>query len=38
MKILKKKALNIIEVYVVLAACMMAGYLSYFIIIKNLIY
>jgi len=38
MKILKKKSLNIIEVYAVFTACMFIGYLSYLMLINKFIF
>ena len=38
MRILKKKQLGIIEVYIVFATCMIIGYLSYLTIINKIIF
>ncbi len=38
MRILKKKSLSIIEVYVVFASCMVIGYLSYLFIINKFVF
>ena len=38
MRILKKKSLSIIEVYIVFVACMIIGYFSYLMLIGKLIY
>jgi len=37
MRILKKKSLSVIEVYLVFIACMLVGYLSYLTLINKLI-
>ena len=38
MRILKKKSLSIIEVYVVFSTCMIIGYLSYLTLINKFIF
>jgi len=38
MRILKKKQVSIIEAYLVFAACMIIGYLSYLTIINKVIF
>ena len=38
MRILKKKSLNIFEVYLVFTGCMIIGYLSYLTIINKFIF
>jgi len=38
MRILKKKSLSIIELYVVFATCLIVGYLSYLTIINKFIF
>ncbi len=38
MRILKKKQLGIIEVYIVFATCMIIGYLSYLTITTKIIF
>ncbi len=38
MRILKKKSLSIVEVYIVFATCMMIGYLSYLTLINKFIF
>ena len=38
MRILKKKSLSIVEVYVVFTACMFIGYLSYLTLINKFIF
>ncbi len=38
MRILKKKSLGIVEVYIVFASCMFIGYLSYLILIDKFIF
>ena len=38
MRILKKKSLSIVEVYVVFTTCMIIGYLSYLILINKFLF
>jgi len=38
MRILKKKSLGVIEVYMVFASCMIIGYLSYLTLINKFIF
>jgi len=38
MRILKKKSLSIVEVYVVFTTCMIIGYLSYLTLINKFIF
>jgi len=38
MRILKKKSLGIVEVYIVFLACMTIGYLSYLMLINKFIF
>jgi len=38
MRILKKKSLNIVEVYIVFTSCMILGYLSYLTIVSKFIF
>lgn len=38
MRILKKKTLTIVEVYVVFSTCMIIGYLSYLMLINKFIF
>ncbi len=38
MRILKKKSLSIVEVYVVFTTCMIIGYLSYLVLINKFIF
>ncbi len=37
MRILKRKSLSVVEVYVVFASCMIIGYLSYLMLINRFI-
>ena len=38
MRILKKKSLSIVEVYIVFTTCMIIGYLSYLTLINKFIF
>ena len=38
MKVLKKKSLSVVEVYVVFSICMVIGYLTYLMLINNFIF